>query len=128
MLPNLFSLFQNENVCAWAGSYKFSSTGVTVTDIQTCSLVQEASPSLSLHTGEYVWHLGLVPVLPAPIFLGRGAPQKVDVLVHGLLVLRTEPPSLLSRSTFNPEQEWLYLCFGECSDAGTWNVALIALV
>lgn len=123
MLSNLFSLFQNENVCAWAGSYKFLSTGVTVTDIQTCYFVQEPSPSLSLHTGAQGGHLGLVSVFPAAIFLGRGAPQRV--LVHGLLVLGTEPSSLLSRPTFSPEQERLYLCFGECSGAGTWNAALI---
>lgn len=128
MLPNLFSLFQNENVHAWEGSYKFSSTGVTVTDAQTCNLVQEASSSRSLYTGAQGQHSGLVSVFPAPIFLGGGVPQKVDVLVHALLVLRTEPPFMLSHPTFNPVQEWLYLCFGECCGAGAWNIALIALV
>lgn len=46
MFPNLFFLFQNENVRAWAGPYKFSLSGDTVIEVQTCNLVQEASLSL----------------------------------------------------------------------------------
>lgn len=118
MLPNLFSLFQNENVCAWAGSCNFSSTGVAVTDVQSCNLAQEASPSLSLHTGAHSQHSGLVPVFPAPIFLGKDGSQRVDVLVHGLLI--AEPPRLLSHPTFQSCAGMAVLCFG---GAGTWNVA-----
>lgn len=118
MLPNLFSLFQNENVCAWAGSCKFSLTGAAVTDVQSCNLAQEASPSLSLHTGAHSQHLGLVPVFPAPIFLGKDGSQRIDVLVHGLLI--AEPPSLLSHPTFQSCAGMAVLCFG---GAGTWNVA-----
>lgn len=77
MFPNLFFLFQNENVRAWAGPYKFSLSGDTVTEVQTCDLVQEASPSLS----------GLMSVFPVPTFLGRGIPQTVDDVVHVPLVL-----------------------------------------
>lgn len=82
MFPNLFFLFQNENVRAWAGPYKSSLSGDTVTEVQTCNLVQEASPSLSLYTGAQGWHSGLTSVFPAPTFLGRGIPQTVDDVVH----------------------------------------------
>lgn len=58
MLPNLF-LFQNENIRAWAGPYKFPLCGYTDTEVQTWSL----SPFSSLCTER---GSGLMSVLPAP--------------------------------------------------------------